>query len=54
MNNIYIRADYNIPGMYRVMTYSEFQGYWSTSGIMTKEQAHENVQFYRGLRKCTL
>ncbi len=51
MNNIYIRKDYIVPEMYRVMLYSEFQGYWSTSPLMDKEQAQEKVRFYRGLQK---
>jgi hypothetical protein len=51
MNNIYIRADYNISDMYRVMVYSEFQGYWSTSELLNKEQAQEKVRLYRGLKK---
>ncbi len=51
MLNIYIRPDYTIAEMYRVMVYSEFQGYWSTSELLNKEQAQEKVRFYRGLRK---
>jgi hypothetical protein len=51
MNNIYIRKDYTVPEMYRVMVYSEFQGYWATSALMNAEQAQEKVRFYRGLKK---
>ena len=51
MNNIYIRRDYTVPEMYRVMVYSEFQGYWATSALMNAEQAQEKVRFYRGLKK---
>ncbi len=51
MNDVYMREDYTIPGMYRVMIYSQFQGYWSTSELMDEETAKKEIRFYRGLRK---
>lgn len=46
MNNIYKREDYEINGMYRVMTYAECLGYWSTSELMTEEEANELIKLY--------
>lgn len=46
MNNIYMREDYEIEGMFRVMTYSELRGYWSTSELKSKEEAEEIVKMY--------
>lgn len=45
-SNIYMREDYHIPGMYRVMTYAECHSYWSTSDLMTREEAQEMVEMY--------
>ena len=49
MNNIYARPDYEIPGMFRVMIYSECHGYWSASELMTKEEAERMVALYGDL-----
>lgn len=46
MNNIYMREDYEINGMFRVMIYAECHGYWSTSELMTKEQAESMIKQY--------
>lgn len=46
MNNIYMRQDYEIQDKYRVMTYAECRGYWSTSELMNKEEAQERVDLY--------
>ncbi len=46
MNNMYMREDYEIKGMYRVMTYAECHGYWSTSELMTKQQAEKMIKLY--------
>lgn len=49
MNNMYMRQDYEIEGMFRVMTYAECHGYWSTSDLMNKEEAEEMIQLYAGV-----
>lgn len=49
MNNIYKREDYEINGMYRVMTYAECLGYWSTSELMTKEEAEQFISLYEAI-----
>lgn len=46
MDNIYMREDYTVNGMYRVMTYSELRGYWSTSELLTQEEAEFIVNLY--------
>ncbi len=47
MNNIYMREDYEVKGKYRVMTYAECHGYWSTSELMNKEDAEELINLYQ-------
>lgn len=45
-SNAYVREDYEIKGMYRLMTYSSLRGYWSTSELMTKEEAESLLFLY--------
>ena len=47
MMNAYMRQDYELEGMYRVETYAECHGYWSTGELLTKEEAEVIVKTYR-------
>lgn len=53
VNDIFMREDYEIAGMYRVETYEFLMGYWTTSDLMTSEQAEEMIKNYTTLRGYT-
>ena len=47
MSNVYIRESYIDKNMFVVMVYSQFQGMWTPSQRMEKNEAQELVDFYK-------